>query len=162
MKLIKNCRNVLIQPKLKFLGKKVIIFALIFLAALNNGVHSQDTILIMTYNLLNFTETSSKRTEHFKTVIDHINPVILVVQEMISQQSLNIFHSGALNDEYSAGTFIDGSDSDNAANLKDTPIINSIPILQGWNLISVLSETSISIQDAFGGNLENIIIIIKN
>jgi len=93
--------------------------ALIFSLFLNNNVFPQDTITIMTYKLLNFTDNSNNRTDYFKTVIEYVNPDILVVQEMISQQSLNIFHSSALNDGYSAGTFIDGPDSDNAVFFKD-------------------------------------------
>lgn len=75
---------------------------------------AQSTIKFMTYNLLNFTESSSNRTPYFKTIIDHVNPDILVVQEVISQASLNIFYNQVLNTSWSKGVFIDGPDTDNA------------------------------------------------
>jgi len=91
-----------------------IIFTILFLILNNKIIHSQDTIKIMTYNLLNFTESSINRVDYFKTVIDYVNPDVLVVQEMLSQQSLNIFQINVLNESYSSGLFIDGFDSDNA------------------------------------------------
>jgi len=75
---------------------------------------AQSTIKFMTYNLLNFTESSSNRTAYFKTVVDYVNPDILVVQEMVSQTSVNLFYNQVLNASWSKGVFIDGPDTDNA------------------------------------------------
>jgi hypothetical protein len=122
--------KVYIEPKMTYFGKNVFVIVLGLLAGLNNNVFSQDTITIMTYNLLNFTENSNNRTDYFKTVIDFVNPDILVVQEIVSQQASDLFYSGALNNEYSSGTFIDGFDSDNAVFYKHSffTFINNIPI----------------------------------
>ena len=155
----KNSTKNLNKLKRKKFRSFLSIMALIFLLFLNNNVFSQDTIKIMTYNLLNFTEGSNNRTDYFKTVIEYVNPDILVVQEMVSQQASDLFYSGVLNDGYSSGTFIDGFDSDNAVFLKDAPIIYSIPILQGWNLISVLSEEILLIEIVFKDYLNDIVII---
>jgi len=98
--------------------KRGLTFLIIFFVLAVSG-STQNTIKFMTYNLLNFTESSSNRTSQFKTVIDFVNPDILVVQEMISQTSLNLFYNQVLNDEWSIGTFIDGPDSDNAVFYKN-------------------------------------------
>lgn len=76
--------------------------------------YSQSTIKFMTYNLLNFNESASNRTTAFKTIVDDVKPDLLVVQEMVSQNAVNLFYNQVLNSEWSAGTFIDGPDSDNA------------------------------------------------
>lgn len=97
--------------KIRFKG-----LMLLFSIILVSFVYSQDTITLMSYNLLNY-GSSTSRDVYFRTVMDEVNPDILVVQEILSQSSVNNFLNNVLNHTtttYSAGTFINGTDTDNA------------------------------------------------
>lgn len=74
---------------------------------------TQQPVTLMTYNLLKFSENSTDRLSCFKTVLDSLQPDILVAQEIFSQTAIDLFHANALNSTYLKGTFIDGPDSDN-------------------------------------------------
>jgi endonuclease/exonuclease/phosphatase family metal-dependent hydrolase len=88
----------------------------------------------MSYNLLNYPGTDAAiRNPYFRTVIRNSNPDILVVQEMQSQAGMNGFLSNVLNasgNNYSAGTFIDGPDTDNGIFFRTSKFIfiSSTPI----------------------------------
>ncbi len=90
-------------------------FILLFLLPLSG--YSQENVKIMTYNLLNYPDIDSAiRNPNFRIVIRNAAPDILVVQEMKSQAGMNGFLSNVMNaygNVYSAGTFIDGPDTDN-------------------------------------------------
>jgi endonuclease/exonuclease/phosphatase family metal-dependent hydrolase len=72
----------------------------------------------MSYNILNYPgSTSSVRNPYFRTVISSVDPDIIVVQEILSQDGVNEYLNQVLNynsSEYAAGIFIDGYDTDNA------------------------------------------------
>jgi len=78
----------------------------------------QPTHKIMSYNALNYPgSTASIRNPYFSSVISNANPDILVMQEMTSQTGVNGFLTNVLipiNSSYTAGTFLDGPDTDNA------------------------------------------------
>ncbi|MFB3056072.1 MAG: T9SS type A sorting domain-containing protein, partial [Ignavibacteriaceae bacterium] len=70
----------------------------------------------------------------FKLILDNLNPDILVVQEILSQSAVNEFLNQVLSDEFEAGDFINGPDTDNAIFYKDslftfisTGFINTAP-----------------------------------
>ncbi len=94
--------------------KKILLLMMLLL---NAGIVSQESVKIMTYNLLNYPGTdTTTRHSYYRTVIRNSNPDILVVQEMTSQSGMNGFLSNVMNaagNTFSAGTFIDGPDSDN-------------------------------------------------
>lgn len=81
------------------------------------GVLAQENVKIVSYNLLNYPDVdSATRNPKYRLVIRSVAPDILVVQEMTSQAGMNGFLSNVMNaygNVYSAGTFIDGTDSDN-------------------------------------------------
>lgn len=88
-----------------------------------------DAVRIMTYNLLNYpdagslTADTSNRHPHFRTIIAASDPDILAVQEIGSQSGVNMFLSNVMNangNQYAAGTFIDGFDSDNGIFFKSS------------------------------------------
>jgi len=98
-------------------------------------VFTQDTLKIMTYNLLNYPGTdTTTRNPYFRTIMQAVNPDILVVQEVTSHAGVNGFLNNVLNSVYpstfSAGTFIDGNDTDNAIFYKSSKInfISNKPI----------------------------------
>ena len=73
---------------------------------------------IISYNSLNYPgSTAAERNPYFTTVISNTNPDILVMQEMTSQLGVNGFLTNVLiliNSNYTAGTFLDVPDIDNA------------------------------------------------
>lgn len=131
----------------------------IFIIILLNGliVFAQNQHTIMTYNILNYpiTDTTS-RNPYFRTIFENIQPDIIVVQEMISQQGVNAFLNKILlptNPHYQAGTFIDGFDSDNAIFYKsylftfisNTPIRTALRDINEFKLVYNLSGDTIII-----------------
>jgi endonuclease/exonuclease/phosphatase family metal-dependent hydrolase len=103
-----------------------IVFLLIVLSCFTlreSRGQTQDTIKFLSYNLLNYPSAgggyaadTTTRHPHYRTIMNDIDPDILVVQEMNSQTGVNGFLSHVLNattNTYSAGPFIDGYDTDN-------------------------------------------------
>jgi endonuclease/exonuclease/phosphatase family metal-dependent hydrolase len=90
----------------------------ILLLVVSSKLFSQEDITIMSYNILNYPgSTSAQRNPHFQKVISQAMPDILVLQEMISQEGVDEFKTQVMDNipnNYEAGTFINGTDSDNA------------------------------------------------
>lgn len=113
--------------------KRVINISLIVLFAVSLAL-SQTQHTIMTYNILNypFSDTTA-RNLHFRTIFENIQPDVLVVQEIVSQASVDSFLSKVLNQSasgYAAGTFINGNDLDRALYYKSNlfTFISNSPI----------------------------------
>lgn len=70
----------------------------------------------MTWNSLNFstTQSSELRIPYFQTVLDSIQPDILVMQEIQNDAGANNFHSAVLEYSMEMAPFVDGYGSDNA------------------------------------------------
>lgn len=135
---------------------KIVISAL-FSLILCFEIIAQNQHTIMTYNILNYpiTDTTS-RNPYFRTIFANIQPDILVVQEMISQQGVNAFLNKILlpnNPNYQAGTFIDGFDTDNAIFYKsnlftfisNTPIRTALRDINEFKLVYNLTGDTIII-----------------
>ena len=99
-----------------FIKRSFLILSVIFTVCYSN-VFSQDTVKIMTYNLLNYNGSVIK-DQSFRKIIGYSKPDIIVVEEIISQSAVNSFLTNVLNyytpGLYSAGTFFNGFDTDNA------------------------------------------------
>ena len=104
--------------------RKILLLPLLILCY---GIFCQENLKIMSYNVLNYPGTDTAvRNPYFRTVIRNTNPDILVVQEMQSQAGMNGFLSNVMNasgNNYSAGTFINGPDSDNGIFFKTNKFI---------------------------------------
>jgi len=112
---------------------------------------------ITSYNLLNYPGTdTSIRNPYFRIVITSLNPDILVVQEITSQQGVNGFLNNVLNYEdtlWSAGTFIDGPDTDNGIFYKkslfvfisNTPIQTALRDINEFKLVNIISQDTFRI-----------------
>jgi len=100
--------------------KKYIISILTILLFLATIIHSQERVKIATYNILNYPYNTAAKNPKFQLILDEINPGILVVQEILSQSAVNEFLNEVLSDEYEAGDFINGPDTDNAIFYKDS------------------------------------------
>lgn len=84
-------------------------------------------VKVVSWNTLNFPgSTGAVREAHFRTVMDKLNPDVLIVQEMTSQAAVNQFLSRVMNStspgKYAAAGFTDGPDSDNAMFYKKSTI----------------------------------------
>lgn len=105
------------------INKKLISFLIIKLLLFVAVVNSQDTAKIMTYNLLNYNGSTIK-DQSFRKVINYVKPDIIVTEETISQSAVNNFVSNVLNyyspGLYTAGTFLNGYDTDNAIFFKSS------------------------------------------
>jgi len=109
------------------------ILAFVVLLLLNqNLIYAQqhEIVRIATYNILNYPNSYTQRNASFVTVLNEVEPDILVVQEITSQFGVDEFRSGVLGDEYVAGLFINGDDTDNAIFFKDSlfTFISNVPI----------------------------------
>lgn len=87
--------------------------ALLLVAAL--AASPSDAIELVSYNILNY---SSGRTAEFQAVVGAMDADVLVVQEILSQSAVNGFLANVLDvvepDEWAAGSFVNGPDTDNA------------------------------------------------
>ncbi len=89
------------------------VFLLVIGFASVSHVYGEDSIRIMTYNLLKYPgSTSAERNPHFKRIIQAIDPDIIVVEELASEAAMNQFLTEALDRSFSTGTYIDGPDTD--------------------------------------------------
>ncbi len=114
-----------VENKIVLWNGRVLLFLLILLFSLNIKVkgQSQDTISFLNYNLLNYPSAgtgyagdTTNRHPHYRTIMNAVDPDILVVQEITSQTGINGFLSNVLNattNTYSAAPFINGYDTDN-------------------------------------------------
>ncbi len=96
--------------------KKLITILILISGILN----AQDTVRVMTYNFLKFSESDGNRTTYLKTVIESVDPDILVCQEMETQGGVDLVLNSILSSDYKAGTFINGPDTDHAIFYKDS------------------------------------------
>lgn len=129
-----------------------VIFLFLFSSA---NIYSQDTVKVMTYNLLNY-NGSVVKDNNFRKTIKFANPDILVAEEVISQSAVNNMLSNVMNfyspGKYSAGTFFNGYDTDNAVfynNSKFTFLYNFViqTTLRTINLFGLVhNQTGVTIK----------------
>jgi PKD repeat protein len=123
-----------------------------------------DRIKLMTYNLLNYpdldggtiTADTSLRHPFYRTIISATDPDILVVQELLTENGLNAFLNSVMNANgaiYSAGTFINGYDTDNGIYYKtakysfisNTPIETELRDISEFKLKHLLTGDTLRI-----------------
>jgi len=114
-----------------------------------------DTLRIATYNFLNFPDSSHvERTPYFRIVVNAINPDILVVQDITSQEGINYLLLNVLNyyqpNEYSATPFVDGPYSDNILfyKINKLSLISNRQISTGFRDISEYILSCYSIENS--------------
>ena len=103
-----------------------------------------EAVKVVSWNTLNFPgSTGATREVYFRTVINKLNPDVLVVQEMTSQTGVNQFLSRVMNyttpGKYAAAGFTNGPDSDNAMFYKKS----TIAYLARKQLLTTLRDISI-------------------
>lgn len=123
---------------------------------------AKEQVVFMNYNLLNYpaqstiTADTSVRNPYFRTILQYANPDIMVAQEVTGQNGVDFFLSDVLNssgNNYSAGEFINGFDTDNAIFFKpskfsyvsNTPIQTDLRDISEFKLVHILSGDTIRI-----------------
>ena len=77
---------------------------LIFLYAV---IYSQDTLTIMTYNVLHFSGNTTGRAQSIKKVMDYAQPDIVIFEELEHQSGIDLLLSDVFNVDstaFAAGT----------------------------------------------------------
>ena len=94
-----------------------IILIIIIWITPDSNLQAQDSLRVMYYNILNYPGSTPERVSHFKTVNLYIQPDILLVNELRSEDGANILLNEGLNvngeDSFKKADFTDGPDSDN-------------------------------------------------
>ncbi len=118
--------------------RKLLLTAAAITAALTVNVNAQDTIKIVTYNLLNYPGSdTTTRNPYFRKTMKALNADIICVQEVNLTSGVQGFLNNVLNAAsgagYSPGTFISGFDSDNAVFYKTSKFtfLSNTPIKAG-------------------------------
>ncbi len=124
--------------------------AILFLSVFVTVTKSQDTAKIMSYNLLNYSGGETKN-QNFRKTIKYSDPDILLVCEIINQTAVNDMLANVMNyytpGLYSAGTFINGFDTDNAIFYKtaEYTFLSNLPIqtdLRDINMFTLIHNAS--------------------
>lgn len=152
-------------PILILVHSRFLFVTLIFLrsiAALASVQCADTTVRIMSWNLLNFPSQSNlaadttTRMPYYRKVLQYVNPDILVTQEVSGGNTIPIFLNGVMNSnsvQYSAGTFINGYDTDNGIFyrtscfrfLSNTPIETDLRDVNIFTLVHLSSNDTIRI-----------------
>ena len=82
----------------------------------------QNRVKILTYNVLNYPNYVNELNKNakYQIIFDEAQPDIVAVQEILSQAAVNQFLSNTLGSSFSAATFFNGPDTDNALFYKDS------------------------------------------
>lgn len=123
-------------------------------------------IKLMSWNLLNYPDNSNfssdttLRNPYYRTVIQYEMPQIMVTQENANATSANLFLNGVMNHPgigggnlFSAGTFINGYDTDNALYyrtafyqfISNTPIGTALRDINEFKLVHLATGDTIRI-----------------
>lgn len=99
----------------------IVLVSVILYSIIVSPAYSQDTVKIMSYNLLNY-NVSTVKDQSFRKIMQYSSPDILVCEEVISQVAVDNMLTNVMNyytpGLYTAGTFINGFDTDNAVYFK--------------------------------------------
>ena len=88
-------------------------------------------VKVMSWNILNWPELSgivadtTSRGPSYRSVVDYVNPDILVTMENAASYSTTWFLNQVMNangNSYAAGTFINGYDTDNGIFYRDSSL----------------------------------------
>jgi len=117
------------------------------------GAFAQDTLKIMSWNLLNYVDGS--RDQYYRTVIQYAQPDVLVVEEMASQTMVDNFFTNVVDaafpGQFSKGAFVDGPDTDNEiyfrsgrlAFIANTPIQTALRDISEFTMYSPIAADTI-------------------
>ena len=82
-----------------------------------SNLQAQDTITMMSYNILNYPLSNSTKADTLKAIIKHTQPDIFLITELTSSTGVSLILNNALNVDgityYQAGSYFNGPDTDN-------------------------------------------------
>jgi endonuclease/exonuclease/phosphatase family metal-dependent hydrolase len=93
--------------------KRVFRLTIIIFLIFTKVCFTQNSLRIVTYNILNYDGLDANRNNNFKTVLNSLNADIIVVQEIVSQSAVDSFAISALNNNLATIAFHDGYTTDN-------------------------------------------------
>jgi endonuclease/exonuclease/phosphatase family metal-dependent hydrolase len=101
--------------------KSFFLGILILLSFFQNSF-TQDRVKLLTYNILNYPNyvVQLDKDTKFNLIFNEVQPDIVAVQEILSQAAVNQFLNNTIGPTFSAATFFDGPDTDNALFYKDS------------------------------------------
>ena len=94
---------------------RVLLFfiTLLFFARLN----AQDTLTVMSYNILNFPLSNPSKADTLKPIIQYVQPDIFMITELTSGSGVATILNNSLNIDgvthYQSATYVNGPDTDN-------------------------------------------------
>src|SRR5688572_13656255 len=95
--------------------KFLLSFSFLTLFALQ--AQAQDTLQVMVYNLLNFSDTSTYRVQYLRKIVNHVKPDVLLVNELITDSAARMILNQTLNvrgtTKYRKATYTFGFDTNN-------------------------------------------------
>lgn len=93
----------------KFITILFIVFAFV--------AKSQDTLSILSYNILNYPLSNATKADTLKAIIKHTKPDVFMITELTSSSGVTTILNNALNVDgvnyYTAATYFNGPDTDN-------------------------------------------------
>jgi len=114
---------------------KKYVFLIFVIILISTRLFADDTVKVMCYNLLGYGFFTDPRDTNYRKIIKFANPDILTIEEVVSQEGVNEFRDSVMNyytpGLYNAGTFINGTDTDNGIFYKPTKFefISNTPII---------------------------------
>ena len=98
---------------MRFLKKTLVIL----FAFMSVTVKSQDTITVMSYNILNYPVSNPTKADTLKSIIQYIQPDIFMITELTSSSGATTILNDALNVDgvtyYQKSNYVNGPDTDN-------------------------------------------------
>jgi hypothetical protein len=92
------------------------LFLLIFLS-FSFVFRAQDTISVLSYNILNYPLSNSTKADTLKAIIKYTQPDIFMITELTSSTGVSLILNNALNVDgvtyYQSATYVNGPDTDN-------------------------------------------------
>ena len=146
--------------------KCIVLLTLILVLKSGLGLaQSHDTVKVMAYNLLNYPDASgasaaaadtSLRNPFYRTVVQAVNPDIMVIEELNSQAGLNGFLANVMNANgvrYAAASYINSNDTDRGLFYRTSkfqlvshvPIITNLRDINAFTLVHIASGDTLRV-----------------
>lgn len=99
---------------------------IVVLLLISSSAFAQTTLRIATYNLLNFSDTSTNRIQALATVIRAIDPDVLVVQELSNHDGYDTFYNQVMlqvHNDYQRAPYMNDAFTDNGLFYRENRVV---------------------------------------
>lgn len=96
--------------------RELLIIIILLITLIPLSLYADVNFRVVTYNVLNFSyDNGIDRYDYFQSVVEAIEPDVVLLQEMINQEGADLFLDilNSNGNEFDAADFIDGYDTDN-------------------------------------------------